>query len=157
MIKLNEPAPDFTLPCNNTGDNSDDITLSALRPAPVVLFFYPKDDTPGCTIETIDFTSLKPEFDALGARVFGLSKDSIAKHAKFRSKHELTVSLLSDADGHTCEDYGVWGEKTNFGKKYMGIERTTVLIDATGHVARVWNKVKVQDHAAEVLEAVRAL
>lgn len=153
MITLNDLAPDFTLP----SDTSGDITLSTLRPAPVVLFFYPKDDTPGCTIETIDFTALKSEFDALDAQVFGLSKDSIAKHAKFRSKHALQVALLSDADGQTCEDYGVWGERTHYGKKYMGIERTTVLINSTGHVARVWNKVKVQDHAAEVLETVRAL
>jgi len=157
MISQTDLAPDFTLPTDTGRDTGGDITLSALRPAPVVLFFYPRDDTPGCTIETIDFTSLKPEFDALGAQVFGLSKDSISSHAKFRSKHDLHVALLSDADGQTCEDYGVWGERTHFGKKYMGIERTTVLIDATGHVARVWNKVKVDGHAAEVLDAVKAL
>lgn len=153
MIKPNDLAPDFTLP----SDGREEVTLSALRPSPVVVFFYPRDDTPGCTIETIDFTSLNEEFAALGAQVFGLSKDSIASHAKFRTKHELRVALLSDAEGQTCEDYGVWGERTHFGKKYMGIERTTVLIDGAGQVARVWNKVKVEGHAREVLEAVRAL
>ncbi|WP_375173330.1 thioredoxin-dependent thiol peroxidase [Pseudooceanicola sp.] len=148
-----QTAPDFTLP----QDGGEPVTLSALRPAPVVLFFYPKDDTPGCTTENKDFTALEAEFAAAGARVIGVSKDTVEKHAKFRSKHDLTVMLVSDAEGSTCEDYGVWGEKKMYGKTFMGITRATFLIDGDGKVARVWPKVKVAGHAEEVLAAVRAL
>lgn len=153
MIDINTPAPDFTLPADNGGE----ITLGNLRPAPVVLFFYPRDDTKGCTIEANDFTRLKQEFDTIGARVFGISKDSIASHCKFRDKYELSVALLSDEDGQTCEDYGVWKEKNMYGKTFMGIERSTFLIDANGAVARVWRKVKVAGHGDDVLQAVKAL
>lgn len=153
MLKTGQTAPDFSLPC----DNGSEITLSNLRPAPVVLFFYPRDDTPGCTLEALDFTTLLPAFKTAGAQVFGISKDSIEKHCKFRDKHDLSVPLLSDSDADTCENYGVWGEKTMYGKVFMGITRTTVLIDANGEIAQIWSKVKVAEHAQEVLEAVQNL
>ncbi|MDW4496791.1 peroxiredoxin [Sulfitobacter sp. D35] len=152
MPEVSQPAPNFTLP-----GTEGEITLSDLKGQPVVLFFYPKDDTPGCTKESIGFSETRADFEAAGARVFGISKDSLAKHEKFIAKHGLQVPLLSDENGSVCEDYGVWKEKSMYGKKFMGIERTTVLVDAQGTVARVWNKVKVPGHVDEVLEAVRAL
>lgn len=150
---IGDIAPDFTLP----QDGGDPITLSALRPAPVVLFFYPKDDTPGCTTENRDFTALGAEFQAAGAHIIGVSKDSVEKHAKFRAKHDLTTVLVSDAEGEVCESYGVWGEKKMYGKTFMGIGRATFLIDGEGKIAKAWPKVKVAGHAQEVLEAVQAL
>ncbi|WP_095589851.1 thioredoxin-dependent thiol peroxidase [Actibacterium ureilyticum] len=153
MPDIGDTAPDFTLP----RDGGDTVTLSALRPAPVVLYFYPKDDTPGCTKEAIAFTEQLAEFEAAGARVFGISKDPVAKHEKFRAKHDLAVPLLSDAEGDVCEQFGVWGEKNMYGKKYMGIERATFLIGGDGRIAQVWRKVKVPGHADAVLEAVRGL
>ncbi|MGQ3486529.1 peroxiredoxin [Roseovarius pacificus] len=153
MPDTGQTAPDFTLP----RDGGDRITLSALRPAPVVLFFYPRDDTPGCTKEAIAFTALQGEFEAAGARVLGISKDTVAKHDKFRDKHDLGIPLLSDAEADICEQYGVWKEKSMYGKKFWGIERSTFLIDGSGQIARVWRKVKVPGHAEEVLEAVNAL
>jgi len=152
MLDIATPAPDFTLP---QGDGSD-VTLSALRGGPVVLFFYPRDDTPGCTKESIAFSQDLAAFHAAGAKVFGISKDSVASHAKFATKRDLTVPLLSDEHGSVCEDYGVWKEKNMYGKKYIGIERTTYLIDSNGNVAQVWAKVKVPGHAEAVLEAVKA-
>ena len=148
-----QTAPDFTLPRDGGGD----ITLSDCRPDKVVLYFYPRDDTSGCTTEALDFTAALAEFEAAGARVIGVSKDSVAKHDKFIAKHGLGVALVSDADGQTCEDYGVWVEKKMYGKTHMGIERATFLIDGAGVVQRVWRKVKVPGHVAEVLDAVRAL
>lgn len=153
MLQLSAPAPDFTLP-QLAGD---DVTLSDLAGKAVVLYFYPRDDTPGCTKESIAFSEHLQAFADAGALVFGISKDSLAKHGKFTAKHDLTVPLLSDEHGTVCEDYGVWKEKNMYGKTYFGIERTTVLIDAAGNVAQVWPKVKVPGHAEEVLEAVRAL
>ena len=146
-------APDFTLP----RDGGETVTLSGFRSGKVVLYFYPKDDTPGCTLEAQDFTALKAQFDAANTTVIGISKDSAAKHEKFCKKYGLSVILVSDENGTTCEDYGVWTEKSMYGKTYMGIERTTFLIDGAGKVARVWNKVSVKGHAEEVLEAARAL
>lgn len=148
-----EPAPDFTLPA--TGNQN--VTLSALRPSCVVLYFYPRDDTTGCTRESIGFSELAEDFSSLGTCVFGISKDSLKKHEKFAAKHDILVPLLSDEHGHTCEDYGVWKEKNMYGKTYMGIERTTFLIDGQGRICRIWPKVKVPGHARDVLEAVRAL
>lgn len=148
-----QPAPDFTAPRDGGGT----LTLSDLRPKAVVLYFYPKDDTPGCTTEAIDFTAQADAFDAAGAVVVGVSKDPVKAHDKFIAKHALGIALVSDADGDICERYGTWGERSMYGKKYMGIERTTVLIDGDGKVARVWNKVKVPGHVAEVLEAVKEL
>ena len=153
MLQLSSPAPDFTLP---QGDGVE-VTLSALKGGPVVLYFYPRDDTPGCTKEAIAFSEHLAAFEAAGAKVFGISKDSVASHAKFTKKKELTVPLLSDEHSTVCEDYGVWKEKNMYGKKYMGIERTTVLIDAHGVIAMVWPKVKVPGHAEAVLAAVQAL
>ena len=153
MPEISQPAPDFTLP--STG--GDDVTLSALKGQPVVLFFYPRDDTPGCTKESIGFSEARADFDAAGIHVFGVSKDSMASHEKFAAKRDLTIPLLSDENNTVCEDYGVWKEKNMYGKKYMGIERTTYLIAADGTIAQIWNKVKVPGHVDAVLEAARAL
>lgn len=153
MPEISEPAPDFTLPVTGGGE----VTLSDQRGSPVVLFFYPRDDTPGCTKESIGFSATLSDFEAAGARVFGISRDTMAKHDKFVAKHALTVPLLSDEDGSVTEAYGVWVEKNMYGKKSMGIERATYLIDAQGKVAQVWRKVKVPGHVEAVLEAVRAL
>ncbi len=153
MIETGKPAPDFTLPRAGGGSQ----TLSALRPRKVVLYFYPKDNTPGCTTEALDFTALADEFEAAGAVVLGISRDPVSRHEKFRDKHGLKVTLLSDEDGRVCEAYGVWQEKTNYGRKYMGIVRTTFLIDGDGKVARIWPNVRVKGHAREVLEAVRTM
>lgn len=153
MIETGQDAPDFTLP----RDGGDAVTLSGIRPAPVVLFFYPKDDTSGCTKEAIAFTELSGAFDDAGVKVFGISKDTVAKHDKFRDKHSLGIPLLSDAESEVCEAYGVWKEKKMYGKTYMGIERTTVLIDGAGKVVQVWPKVKVPGHAEAVLDAVKAM
>lgn len=133
------------------------MTLSKLKGTPVVLFFYPRDDTPGCTKEAVGFSADLSAFEAAGAKVFGISRDTMAKHDKFTAKHELTVPLLSDEGGSVTEDYGVWVEKNMYGKKSMGIERATYLIAADGTIAQIWRKVKVPGHVEEVLEAVRAL
>lgn len=148
-----DTAPDFTLPT----DGGETITLSALKGKPVVIYFYPKDDTPGCTKEACGFRDQLPDFSGLGATVIGISKDTAAKHDKFKAKYKLTFPLASDADGTVCEDYGVWVEKNMYGKKYMGIERATFLIDANGKIAKVWRKVKVPGHVEAVLEAAKAL
>ncbi len=153
MIAAGQTAPDFTLP----RDGGATVTLSALRPGKVVLYFYPKDDTPGCTLEAQDFNLRLADFTAAGATVIGISKDSVQSHDKFCAKFGLSILLASDQSGQTCEDYGVWLDKSMYGKTYMGIERATVLIDGAGQVARVWPKVKVKGHADEVLAAVRAL
>ncbi|QGX98713.1 peroxiredoxin [Roseovarius faecimaris] len=153
MPETTDIAPDFTLPRDGGGE----VTLSSLKPKSVVLFFYPRDDTSGCTKEAIGFTDAAGEFEAAGAVVLGISKDSIAKHDKFRDKHGLGVALLSDEDSDVCERYDVWKEKSMYGKKFFGIERSTFLIDGTGKIARVWRKVKVPGHVDEVLEAARAL
>ncbi|MXN67067.1 redoxin domain-containing protein [Stappia sp. GBMRC 2046] len=146
-------APDFDLPT----DGGDKIRLSNLRGKPVVVYFYPKDDTPGCTREAIAFTELGPQFEELGVTVVGVSPDGVAKHDKFKAKHKLTVTLAADTQTETASAYGVLVEKSMYGKKYMGVERSTFLIDANGNVACVWRKVKVPGHAEEVLEAVKAL
>ena len=153
MPEISQPAPDFTLPSTGGGD----VTLSALEGAPVVLFFYPRDDTPGCTTEAIGFSADLDAFEAAGTKVFGISRDPMVKHDKFTAKHDLTVPLLSDEHGNVTEDYGVWVEKNMYGKKSMGIERATYLIGADGTIARIWRKVKVPGHVEEVLDAVRAL
>jgi len=151
----------------DVGDTMPDIALggadgASIRPSDfrgrkLVVFFYPKDDTPGCTVENKDFSALLPEFQAAGTAVLGISKDPPAKHAKFAAKHSLTVPLVTDADGGLSDALGVWGEKTLYGRLFMGMHRTTYLVDAEGKIARVWRKVKVGGHAAEVLEAAKAL
>ncbi len=146
-------APEFELPRDGGGT----LRLSDLGGRPVVLFFYPKDDTSACTAEAIDFSMLQPEFERAGAAVVGISPDSQKKHDKFKAKHKLTVTLLSDEDKSTLQTYGVWGEKTLYGRKYLGVIRTTYLIGADGRFVRIWPQVRVPGHAAEVLEAVRVL
>ena len=153
MLSAGSPAPDFTLP----RDGGAMVTLSALRPGKVVLYFYPKDDTPGCTLEAQDFNARLADFTAAGATVIGVSKDSVKSHDKFCKKHGLSIILASDESGTTCEDYGAWVEKSMYGKTYMGIQRMTVLIDGAGTVAQVWPKVSVKGHADEVLASVKAL
>ncbi|WP_343502583.1 peroxiredoxin [Alloyangia pacifica] len=150
---MTDLAPDFTLPVSGGGE----ITLSALRPEKVVLFFYPRDDTSGCTVENQDFTRLLPDFEALGVKVFGISADSLESHEKFMRKKALTVPLLSDETAQTCAAFGVWKEKKMYGKTFMGIERSTFLIDGEGRIAREWRKVKVPGHADEVLDAAKEL
>jgi len=152
---MSEPgtiAPDFTLP----RDGGDSLTLSALRPQKVVVYFYPKDDTSGCTKEAIGFTESAADFAAAGTVVVGISKDSVASHDKFVQKHGLGVILASDEGADVCERYGVWVEKSMYGKKYMGIERATFLIDGEGRIVRAWRNVKVPGHVEEVLEAARS-
>ncbi|TNF18925.1 MAG: peroxiredoxin [Rhodobacteraceae bacterium] len=153
VIQTGDKVPDITLP----RDGGETVALSALRPAPVVLFFYPRDLTSGCTREAIAFSGLKPEFDAAGAHVFGISKDSVKSHDKFVAKHDLTVPLLSDEATDIAEQFGVWQEKKMYGKTFWGIVRSTFLIDGEGRLVREWHKVKVDGHAEEVLDAVRGL
>ena len=151
-----DKAPAFKLPGAGAAAASA-VSLASLKGKTVVLYFYPKDDTTGCTREAIDFSGLKADFEAAGAMVIGVSPDSVESHAKFAAKHELDVTLLSDESKEMLDAYGVWAEKSMYGRKYMGVERTTFLIDGKGRIARVWNKVKVPGHAAEVLEAAQAL
>ena len=138
-------------------DGGSTVSLKDLRGKIVVLYLYPKDDTSGCTKEAIGFSERAAEFEAAGAVVLGLSKDSVASHDKFVAKHGLAVTLLSDETGETVEAYGAWVEKSMYGKKYMGIDRSTFLIDRDGVLRRAWRKVKVPGHVDEVLAAVRAL
>lgn len=145
-------APDFTL----VGDTGP-IRLADFAGKKLVLYFYPKDDTPGCTTEGKDFSALLADFHAAETQVVGVSRESAASKAKFRAKHGLTVGLGADDDGAVTESYGVWVEKAMYGKKYMGIERATFLIGRDGSIAKLWNKVKVPGHAAEVLAATVAL
>ena len=147
------PAPDVILP-NETGDIID---IKDFRPNMVVLFFYPRDNTSGCTREAKDFTENTELFNNLNINVFGISKDSITSHEKFIKKQNLTIPLLSDEAGSVCEDFGVWKEKSMYGKIYMGIERSTFIIDGSGSVTHEWRKVKVANHVAEVLETVQKL
>lgn len=153
MVEEGKKAPDFELP----SDAGDTVKLGKLKGRPVVLYFYPKDDTSGCTTEAKDFTVLAQQFEKAGITVLGVSPDSCASHAKFRKKHALAVTLLADEQKKAAEAYGVWVEKSMYGKKYMGIERSTFLIDKAGKVARAWRKVKVPGHAEEVLAAAKAL
>jgi len=155
MSELSEgmQAPAFTLPRDGGGD----VSLSEFGGKKVVLYFYPKDDTSGCTTEAIAFTALKQDFADADTVVIGMSPDPVKKHDKFRDKHSLDVILAADEDKSTLEAYGVWQEKSMYGKKYMGVERTTLLIDRDGKIARIWPKVKVPGHAEEVLAAAKAL
>lgn len=151
QLNAGDTAPAFTLP----RDGGATVSLSDYAGQHVVLYFYPKDDTPGCTTEAVDFTAAQDDFAAVGAVVLGVSKDSVAKHDKFVTKRDLGIALLSDEQGDVCERYGVWGEKQMYGKTYFGIERATFLIGPDGRIARIWRKVKVPGHVAEVLGAVR--
>jgi peroxiredoxin Q/BCP len=153
MVGDGDKAPDFELPT----DGGDAVKLSRLKGKPVVLYFYPKDDTSGCTMQAKDFSQLAPEFRKAGVEVIGVSPDSTESHGKFRRKHNLTIKLAADADKAVATAYGVWVEKSMYGRKYMGVERSTFLIDGKGRIARSWRKVKVPGHAAEVLAAAREL
>lgn len=148
-----ETAPTFTA----ARDGGESVSLGDFAGKTVVLYFYPKDDTPGCTKEAIEFSGLLAEFEAQNAVIVGVSRDTVKKHENFRNKHDLKVVLISDVGGEITEDYGVWVEKSMYGRKYMGIERSTFLIDRKGKIAQIWHKVKVSNHAADVLQAVEAL
>ena len=152
-VELGNKAPDFTLPTDGAGS----VTLSKLNGKKVVLYFYPKDDTSGCTAEACGFRDSFPDYGGTDAVVIGISKDSVASHDKFKKKHGLPFTLASDVNGDVCEKYGVWVEKSMYGRKYMGIERATFLIDGKRVVRGVWHKVRVPGHAAEVLKAAQAL
>jgi peroxiredoxin Q/BCP len=152
-LDVGDPAPDFELPA----DNGRSVAPRRLAGKTIVLYFYPKDDTSGCTAEAIAFNALREEFDAAGAVVLGVSPDSVASHAKFKRKHDLSLTLAADESRTALEAYGVWGEKSMYGRKYMGVERATFLIGPDRRLARVWRKVKVPGHAEEVLSAAQAL
>ncbi len=152
-VKAGDKAPDFKLPTDGGGD----VSLSSFKGKPMVLYFYPKDDTSGCTKEAMGFRDALSAFKKAGAAVVGVSRDSVARHDKFKAKYDLNFPLVSDEEGSLCEAYGVWVEKSMYGRKYMGIERSTFLIDGAGRIARVWRKVKVPGHVDEVLAAVKTL
>jgi peroxiredoxin Q/BCP len=152
-LDVGDKAPDFKLPADGGGE----ISLKELKGKPVVLYFYPKDDTPGCTMEAQAFAADHAKFKRKGAAIVGVSKDSVKRHDNFKAKYKLPFVLAADVDGKACEAYGVWVEKSLYGRKYMGIERATFLIDGKGKIARVWHKVKVKGHAEEVLAAVGEL
>jgi len=153
VVQDGDKAPDFELPTDGGGT----LGLSGLKGKPAVLYFYPKDDTSGCTVEARDFTRLAPDFRKAGVEVIGVSPDSVESHAKFRKKHGLAVRLAADTDKAVAMAYGVWVEKSMYGRKYMGVERSTFLIDGKGRIARSWRKVKVPGHAEQVLAAAREL
>ena len=152
-LNAGDKAPDFTMATDGGGS----VSLAGLKGKKVILYFYPKDDTPGCTKEACGFRDNLPDFTGIDAEIIGVSKDSVAKHDKFKAKYELPFTLASDEDGSVCEAYGTWVEKSMYGKKYMGIDRATFLIDADGKIAQVWRKVKVPGHVEEVLEAAKGL
>jgi len=151
MVGEGDPAPDFALP----DAEGTIVRLSSLKGRHAVVYFYPKDDTSGCTKEAIDFTELKPEFDRLGAEILGISPDSAKLHAKFRGKHNLSVTLLADEEKAAIQAYGVWTQKKMYGRSYMGVERSTFLIGRDGNILMSWRGVKVPGHAAEVLAALK--
>lgn len=152
-LAIGKNAPDFEIPRDGGGT----VSLKSFSGRPIVLYFYPKDDTEACTKEAISFTGLLPEFEKADAIVIGVSPDSVKKHDKFAKKHDLSVILGSDEDTTLANLYGIWKEKSMYGRTYMGVERTTFLIGADGKIANIWSKVKVAGHAEEVLESVKAL
>ena len=152
-LQIGDKAPDFTMPTDGGGQ----VSLAALKGRPVVLYFYPRDDTPGCTTEACGFRDAMPDFSGIDAAIVGVSRDTVAKHDKFKAKYELPFTLGADESGAVTEAYGVWVEKSMYGRKSMGIERATYLIDGAGVIRGVWRKVKVKGHVDEVLAAVRAL
>ena len=152
-LEVGDKAPDFTLPADSGGK----VSLKELKGKTVVLYFYPKDDTSGCTAEACAFRDQLPDFSKVKAEVVGISRDPVASHDKFKKKFKLTFPLASDEEGKVCEAYGTWVEKSMYGKKYMGIERATFLIDGKGVIRNIWRKVKVDGHAEEVLKAAAEL
>jgi peroxiredoxin Q/BCP len=153
LLQVGDQAPDFEL---STGA-ADRFSLRALRGSKIVVYFYPKDDTPACTAEAIAFNLLRNQFEQAQTQVVGISADPVGSHDKFKRRHALALILASDETKTTIEAYGVWQEKSMFGRKYMGVERTTMLIDREGRIGRIWRKVRVRGHAEQVLEAARAL
>ncbi len=151
MLNVGDPAPDFTL----QNDAGEEVTLRSLRGTPVILYWYPRDDTPGCTTEACGIRDAWGEFQRAGAVVFGASADSVESHAKFKAKYELPVSLLADPEHQVAEQYGVWGEQTFMGKTFMGVSRVTYLIDENGVITQVWPKVEPEGHADEILAALK--
>ena len=151
QLKIGDAAPDFMLPTQDGGT----ISLADLKGEYVVVYFYPRDDTPGCTTEACGFNDNLQAFRALKTRVIGISKDSVKSHDKFAAKYGLNITLAADEDGKVCEAYGAWVEKSMYGKKYMGIDRITYVVDPQGTICAVWPKVKVKDHAGEVLSVIR--
>jgi peroxiredoxin Q/BCP len=147
-LEVGDKAPDFTLPTDGGGE----VSLKTLKGKKVVLYFYPKDDTPGCTTEACGFRDLMPDFSKAGAEIVGISRDSAKRHDNFKARYDLPFTLASDGDGTVCEAYGVWVEKLNYGRKYMGIERSTFLIDGNGRIAGIWRKVRVKGHVEAVLD-----
>ena len=152
-VDVGDTAPDFTMPTDGGGE----VSLAKLKGRPVVLYFYPRDDTPGCTKEACGFRDSFPDFTGVDAEIIGVSRDTVGKHDKFKAKYDLQFTLGADEDGAVTEAYGVWVEKSMYGRKSMGIERATFLIGTDGKIAKVWRKVKVPGHVDEVLEAVKAL
>jgi peroxiredoxin Q/BCP len=153
ILDVGDKAPDFSLPTDGGGT----VSLKSLKGKKVVLYFYPKDDTPGCTTEACGFRDALPDFSETDAEIIGVSKDSVARHDKFKAKYELPFTLIADEDGTLCEAYGVWQEKKNYGKTYMGIVRSTFLIDEKGRIAAVWRNLRVKGHVEKVLEEARKL
>ncbi len=153
ILNINDQAPEFTAKTDGDGE----ISLKDLRGQMVVLYFYPKDDTSGCTQEALDFTEHLKEFEKLNTKIIGVSKDSVKKHDKFKAKYDLPLTLISDEEVKICEAYGVYVEKSMYGKKYMGIERTTLLINDSGKIIEIWRKVKVKDHVSNVLKTIQEL
>jgi peroxiredoxin Q/BCP len=152
MVEIGKPAPDFSLP----DQQGNIVTLSRLKGSPLVLYFYPKDDTPGCTKEACAFRDAFEEYEKAGARILGVSPDPVDRHSKFSQKYALPFTLLADTQNTVCEAFGVWKEKNMYGRKYMGVERTTLVIDRRGIVRRIFPKVKVDGHSTEVLAAIKA-
>ena len=152
-VKQGDVAPDFDLPT----DGDERFSLSGAQGSPVVLYFYPKDDTSGCTLEAMDFTARAPDFAEIGVTVVGISPDTVKKHDAFKKKHGLAIRLVADPERRAIDAYGVWAEKSMYGRKYMGVDRSTFLIDRDGVVARVWRSVKVPGHVDDVLEAARMI
>ncbi len=154
-LQIGDGAPNFSLPADNINGGGKNYTLKDFAGKSLVLYFYPKDDTSGCTKQAIAFTENLAEFDALNCAIIGVSKDDIKAHDKFIDKHQLKIPLLSDPDTITCQAYGVWVEKSMYGRKYMGVERSTFLIDADGKIKNIWRKVKVPEHEQDVLKVLR--
>ena len=153
MVQDGDPAPDFELPT----ENGEKLKFAKLKGKPVVVYFYPKDDTSGCTLEAKDFSAMAAQFQKAGVAVIGVSPDSVESHRKFQKKYDLKVQLAADEDKAVATAFGVWVEKSMYGRKYMGVERSTFLIDKKGRIARSWRKVRVPGHAAEVLEAAKEI
>jgi len=155
-LKIGDTAPDFSLPATGTASGEPSLSLSALKGRKLVIFFYPKDNTPGCTTESLEFTAAAKDFDKANTAIVGVSADSLKKHDNFIAKHQLSMPLISDEDHVLLNAFGVWVEKSMYGKKFMGIERATYLISQEGKISQIWRKVKVKGHVEAVLAAAQS-